>query len=131
MITKAKGLKGMAGAAVVALALGLGVVPAARAQYGPPPPAPGYGRGYAGGGYGGGGWDAPPPEMREVMRQGFHDGIIGAQRDVENHRRPDVRNRDEFRHPNVPGFLRRDYRDGFRRGYGVAMSHLLNGPRPY
>lgn len=123
MITKGKGMKGMAGAAGVALAMALSVVPA-MAQYGPPPPPPGA--------YQGGGWDAPPPDMREAMRQGYQDGIVGAQRDVENHRRPNVRNRDEFRHPNVPGYLKRDYREGFRRGYDTAISHLLGGgPRPY
>lgn len=72
MITRTKGMKGMAGVAIVALALGVGVVPVARAQYGPPPPPP-YGGGYVGGVPGGRGWDAPPPEMRDVMRQGFRD----------------------------------------------------------
>jgi hypothetical protein len=35
----------------------------------------------------------------------------------------------------VPPSVRRDYRDGFRRGYNVAMQHILGGgpgsPRPY
>ena len=98
---------------------------AAFAQYGPPPPPPP--------GYGQGGWDAPPGELREVARQGFHDGVEGARRDVENHRRPNVNNRDEYRHPNVPHDVRRDYRDGFRRGYDVAKQHMYYGvgPRPY
>ena len=98
---------------------------ALSAQYGggPPPPPPGaYGQGP-------GGWDAPPQELHEYARQGFHDGIEGARRDAENHRRPNVNNRDEFRHPNVPGQFRRDYRDGFRRGYNVAMQHMINGQR--
>ncbi|SNT32954.1 hypothetical protein SAMN05421770_107225 [Granulicella rosea] len=93
--------------------------------YGPPqgPPPPGYGPR--------GGWDAPPQAFREVQRQGFHDGIEGARRDFDNHRRPDPNNRDEFRHPHVPPSVRADYREGFRRGYDVAMSHMLHeGPGP-
>jgi len=114
---------------VLALSM-MGAVGAMAQQYGPPqgPPHEGYGQG---------GWDAPPGEMREVARQGFRDGIQGAQRDMENHRRPNVNNRDEFRHPNVPGNVRRDYRDGFRRGYDMAIQHAANGgpgrgpQRPY
>lgn len=71
-----------------------------------------------------GGWDAPPPEFREVQRQGFHDGIEGARKDFDNHRQPNVRNRDEYRHPHVDPSMRDDYREGFRRGYDVAMRHL-------
>ena len=106
----------------VAMSLAL-CAPVVRAQYGPPPgPPPGaYGQG--------GGWDAPPSEYQQYARQGFQDGIQGARRDVENHRRPNVNNRDEFRHPNVPGQFRHDYRKGFRRGYDVAMQHLTNGSR--
>lgn len=106
--------------------------------------AQGYGQqgGYGpGGGQGGyrpgdqGGWDAPPSDFRnDVGRQGFHDGIEGARKDVENHRRPNVNNRDEYRHPNVSGPVRHDYREGFRRGYHVAMQHMVDGGgdrRPY
>ena len=99
-------------------------------QYGPPQ-GPGYGQGP-------GGWDQPPGEYRDVQRKGFHDGIEGARKDVENHRRPDPNNRDEFRHPNVPRNARHDYRDAFRRGYSMGMQHMLGGggpgpggPRPY
>ena len=69
-------------------------------------------------------WDAPPQEFREAQRQGFHDGIEGARKDFDNHRSPNVENRDEFRHPHVARNLREDYRDGFRRGYERAMSHM-------
>jgi hypothetical protein len=86
--------------------------------YAPPPPA--YGQGP-------GGWDAPPQEFRDIQRQGFHDGIEGARKDFDNHRRPDVNNRDEYRHPHVPSSARADYRDGFRRGYETATSHLMGG----
>lgn len=99
--------------------------PSLLAQYGPPqggPPPGAYGQGP-------GGWDAPPAEYQQYAQQGFHDGIEGARRDVENHRRPNVNNRDEFRHPNVPGQFRHDYRKGFRNGYDRAMQHLMNGPR--
>ena len=69
-------------------------------------------------------WDAPPSEFREAQRQGFHDGIEGARRDFNNHRPPNVENREEFRHPHVSRDLREDYREGFRAGYERAMSHL-------
>ena len=115
-------------APVLALALTGVAMAQGYGQDGPPRPPEGYGQGY-----GHEGWDAPPPEFREVQRQGFHDGIEGARRDVENHRRPNVNNRDEFRHPNVAPPFRHDYREGFRRGYTMAMEHMANGggPRPY
>jgi hypothetical protein len=71
-----------------------------------------------------GGWDAPPPEFREIQRKGFHDGIEGARKDFDNHRPPNVNNREEYRHPHVDPSMRDDYRDGFRRGYDVATQHL-------
>lgn len=71
------------------------------------------------------GWDAPPSEFRDVQRQGFHDGIAGARRDFDHHRMPDVDRRDEYRHPHVDASLRDDYREGYRRGYDVAMHHLM------
>ncbi len=92
-----------------------------HAQYGPPPGPPPQG-------YGQGGWDAPPPDVQsDVMRRGFRDGIVGAQKDYQNHRRPNVNNRDEYRHPNVPGPLRHDYRVGFRRGYAAGVRHMMGG----
>jgi hypothetical protein len=72
-----------------------------------------------------GGWDAPPREFRDIQRQGFRDGIEGFRRDMDNHRRPDVNNRDEYRSPRVPYGARREYREGFRRGYNVAMRHSM------
>jgi hypothetical protein len=72
-------------------------------------------------------WDSPPQEFRDIQRQGFHDGIEGARKDYDNHRRPDVNNRDEFRHPHVPDSAKADYRDGFRRGYEVSMDHMMKG----
>lgn len=72
-------------------------------------------------------WDAVPDEFDALRRQGFHDGIEGARRDYGNHRRPDVNNRDEYRHPHLPLEQREAYREGFRRGYQVAINHLMNG----
>lgn len=78
-----------------------------------------------------GGWDAPPRELNDLQRQGFHDGIEGARRDLENHRPMDVNDREEYRHPHLPPEQREAYRDGYRRGYGVATSHLRGGgPEP-
>jgi hypothetical protein len=74
-------------------------------------------------------WNTPPQEFRDIQRQGYHDGIEGARKDYDNHRRPDVNNRDEYRHPHVPDSAKADYREGFRRGYETAMDHLAGGPR--
>ena len=76
-------------------------------------------------------WESPPAELDEVSRHGFHDGIEGARRDFENRRPPTPENRDEFRHPHVPPPLRGAYREGFRRGYNRAMSHLMGRPFQY
>jgi opacity protein-like surface antigen len=89
------------------------------AQYAQPPgpPPPGYG--------GQGGWDAPPSEYSEIQRKGFQQGIEGARKDYENHREPNVNNRDEYRHPNVPKGFREDYRAAFARGYDVGVRHMM------
>jgi hypothetical protein len=71
-------------------------------------------------------WDTPPAEFREVQRQGFHDGIEGARRDYDKHHRPDVNNRDEYRHPHVAPSLQADYREGFRQGYQTAWDHMMH-----
>ncbi len=106
---------------VLSLAL-LAGVDAARAQYGGPPPPPQA--------YQQGGWDVAPPEFRAAQQRGFHDGIEGARRDFENHRPPNVNNRDEYRNPKfIPSPDRRDYRQGFRQGYDVAVRHMY-GPGP-
>ena len=89
---------------------------AASAQYfqGPPPPQQPYAQ-----------WEAPPPEFEAAMRRGYHDGVEGARRDFENHRRPDVNNRDEYRNPKfIAPPDRHDYRMGFRRGYEVAVHNI-------
>jgi len=73
------------------------------------------------------GWDAPPPELDEVSRRGFHDGVEGARKDYGNHRRPDVNNREEFRHPHVADRDREAYRNGYARGYQSGVDHLYHG----
>ena len=73
-----------------------------------------------------GGWDVPPSEYQQVQRQGYHDGIEGARKDYENHRRPDVNNRDEYRHPHVSGHDRDAYRQAFRAGYDRGTDHLMH-----
>ena len=70
---------------------------------------------------------APPDRFSEWQRRGFHDGIEGAQKDFGNHRRPNVFNREEYRDPHVPGDVRHDYREGFRRGYEMAANRLWGG----
>jgi ribosome modulation factor len=69
-------------------------------------------------------WQAPPRELNEIQQRGFREGIEGARKDFENHRQPNVENRDEFRRPDLPGNLRDAYRDGFRRGYQVGVDHI-------
>lgn len=109
---------------ISALCLGMTVsAAAASAQYygqpGPPPPPPGYGQG---------GWDQAPQEFRDAMRRGFQDGVQGARKDFENHRQPNVNNRDEYRNPKfIAPPERHDYREGFRRGYSVAVRHIYGG----
>src|SRR5882757_3701249 len=87
-------------------------------------PAPMVAQGFGQGGYGQGGWDTPPQEYREIERRGFHDGLEGARKDYDNHRPPATSNRDEFRHPDVPGRDRAAYRNAFARGYRVGWDHI-------
>lgn len=105
------------GSAVLAMAIAAPTVVIAQGP--PPPPPPGYG-------YGNDPWRMPPREYDAVRRQGFQDGMYGAQKDVENHRRPDPNNRDEYRHPAVRGRDVGAYREGFREGYHRAMDHMMH-----
>jgi hypothetical protein len=100
----------------VALLLGFSSLTASRAAAQGPPP--GYG------------WDAPPQELNEIQRQGFHEGIEAARHDFAEHRRPDVDDHEIFRHPHMPPEQRDVFRDGFRRGYERAMSHLMGEGQP-
>ena len=76
-------------------------------------------------------WDRVPPEFRAAQQRGFRDGIEGAKKDFENHRPPNVMNRDEYRDPHfISPPDRQDYRMGFRRGYEIAVRHMY-GPGRY
>lgn len=100
-------------AALLSLTLFAGI---ASAQYGPPPPPPQA-------------WEAPPSQFIAAQQRGYHDGIEGARKDFDNHRPPNVNNRDEFRNPHfIAPPDRHDYRIGFREGYRVAVQHIY-GPR--
>lgn len=82
----------------------------------------------AGAGQDRGGWDAPPRGLQQLERRGFQDGIEGARKDFGNHRQPDVNNREEYRHPDMPRQQWDAYQRGFRRGYQQAAAHLWGGP---
>ena len=70
-------------------------------------------------------------EAQEAMeRRGFQDGMFGADRDFQNHRRPDVNNRNEYRDPDrIPGWGQQEYREGFRRGYYQRVRQIYGGER--
>jgi hypothetical protein len=106
--------------AIAALSLALLASAAiASAQYyqGPPPPQQ-YDRG----------WYNAPPQFAAAEQRGYRDGIQGARRDFDNHRRPDVNNRDEYRNPHfIAPPDRESYRHGFREGYRVAVEHIYYG----
>jgi len=88
-----------------------GCAPIALLAQGPPP----------------GAWETPPSQYREVQQQGYRDGIEGARKDYQNHRRPDVNDRDEYKHPHVPGPDKDAYREAFRMGYQAGVDHIMNG----
>jgi hypothetical protein len=54
-------------------------------------------------------WGTPPREYQDAGRIGYRDGIEGCRRDFENHRRPDVNNRDEYRRPRGSRRDRKEY----------------------
>lgn len=76
-------------------------------------------------------WDRPPDAWNDIQRRGFHDGIEGARRDIGNNRQPNVNNRDEYRNPDVPPPMRHAYREAFRRGYQLGISHFMNSQGQY
>ena len=102
-------------AIAIALMMGLGGEAMMAQYYGPSPQR--YAQGPA--------WDQAPREFRAAEQRGFHDGIEGAKKDFENHRQPNVMNRDEYRNPHfISPPDRQDYRMGFQRGYEVAVRHM-------
>lgn len=68
-------------------------------------------------------------EVEEAIEQrGYYDGMKGAERDFQNHRQPNVNNREEYRDPDsVPGWARHEYREGFRRGYYRMVRQIYRG----
>jgi len=104
---------GMAGLGMTTLSV------AAKAQEGPPPP-----------GYYNQPWTRVPDDYRnDIARRGYHDGMEGARRDFDNHRQPNVENRDEYRHPDVPHNERHEYQQAFRAGYQRGVENIYRGHR--
>lgn len=66
----------------------------------------------------------PGPPGQDFWQRGFQDGMMGALKDLENNRRPNPANRDEYRHPPGPYQAQNVYQQGFRRGYSAAVSKL-------
>lgn len=92
---------------------------------GPPPPAP----------------VAPPPDQdwdrwgmrgldNDANRRGYREGMEEARRDVQSNRNTDPDDQPQFRNPPVPPPMAGEYREGFLRGYEVAISQLTGG-RPW
>jgi hypothetical protein len=104
----------LAMAVVLGLALSGGTAIAVHAQEGPPPP---------------GAWqpDEPQGNWSHGWHNGFHDGAVAAQHDIESHRPPDPNRHDNFRHPDLPRDQRSDFREGFRRGYQMVYDHAHGG----
>jgi hypothetical protein len=66
--------------------------------------------------------------QRGFADRGFQDGTVGADRDFQNHRRPDVNNRDEYRDPRfIPRWGQREYREAFRRAYYERVRQIYRG----
>lgn len=66
----------------------------------------------------------------EAQRQGFREGMNDARRDVAQGRRIDPDDSREYRNPPVPPEIADEYREGFMRGYEVALSQV-NGGSPW
>jgi len=60
----------------------------------------------------------------DAARRGYRDGIEEARHDVQSNRNTDPDDQPQFRHPPVPPPLIDEYREGFMRGYEVAVSQL-------
>lgn len=65
----------------------------------------------------------PPPAATEIARQGYHDGVEAARRDLSAGRAPDADRHPRFRNPPVPPPAWEDYRHGFREGYRGVFDH--------
>lgn len=78
---------------------------------------------------------APPPPQQnwdwgmrglrsDAERAGYREGIEEARKDFQFRRRQDADDHEEYRRPPVPPQVADEYREGFMRGYTVAMSQL-------
>ena len=74
-----------------------------------------------------GGPDPWQGQASDIQRRGFQDGMEVARKDLGNHRQPNVNNRDEYRHPNVPRGMRNEYKEAFRHGYDRGISQQMGG----
>jgi predicted small lipoprotein YifL len=70
----------------------------------------------------------PPPAFSQFAQQGYHDGVIAAQRDIRQGRPPNVAMHPRFRRPPVPPPAIDEYQRGFRNGYDQVFRH--GGPPP-
>ena len=101
-------------AALLSLAMFATTGLAANAQYG-----------YYGHGPAPQSWEAPPAQFIAAQQRGYRDGVEGARKDFDNHRPPNVNNRDEYRNPHfIAPPDRADYQHGFREGYRTAVEHI-------
>jgi hypothetical protein len=73
-------------------------------------------------------WDTPPKDLQVIQLKGFRDGIVGARKDFDKHREPNLNGREEYRNPHLPAGQKEAYRDGFSLGYGRGASHFVGGP---
>jgi hypothetical protein len=66
----------------------------------------------------------------DAERRGYRDGLEEARSDVQFNRNTDPDDQPQFRNPPVPPPMADEYREGFMRGYEVAISQLQGG-RPW
>jgi hypothetical protein len=70
-------------------------------------------------------WDWGMRGLRsDAERQGYREGIEEARKDYQFNRRRDPDDHEEYREPYVAPQFVDEYREGFMRGYTVAMSQL-------
>ncbi len=110
-------------ALTVALATSAGWMTAKAYAASPAQPAAGF--------YQEHGWDEPPSEFRDAQRKGFHEGVEAARHDFDKRSHKDADDHEMYKHPPVEREMRNDFREGFRRGYQVAMDHLKGEHRDH
>jgi hypothetical protein len=80
----------------------------------------------------------PPPQQNwewgmhglrsDAQHQGYREGVEEARKDYQFRRRNDPTDHEEYREPYVAPQFVDEYREGFMRGYTVAMSQLSGEP---